>query len=165
MSDEFFSSEFPDLQKMINQLDLMNDNVNKAVRESINEGADKILAEQRRLAAMTNVPGLPQAVTKSRIYTTKKGIIGISSGYHSGAFKEKDGKNLGVIGMTYEFGRPGQSPNRNGKTIKQNRKGKEVEVNKGTIQPIPHIRRGFDNKIEEACNIVIKSVTDEIEKL
>jgi hypothetical protein len=28
----------------------------------------------------------------------------------------------------------------------------EVEINKGLIAPVPHVRRGFDNKVEEAVN-------------
>ena len=49
--------------------------------------------------------------------------------------------------------------------MKQVRHGKEVEVLKGTIQPQPHIRRGFDNKVNEAVKGVIESVDSELKKL
>ena len=41
---------------------------------------------------------------------------------------------------------------------------KEVEVNKGTIQPVPHIRRGFDNKVKQAAETVISEVQAEINR-
>lgn len=131
-------------------------------------------------------------------------VVGITSGYHSDAFNYQqtarakyrthtasrngivhDGDywmsaskaSPGVIGMTWEFGRPGKSTahHRNAKTMKQvrrripdrtdlkswkNRKNwgeavpTEVEINKGAIQPIPHIGRGMLNKEVEAAKLV-----------
>ena len=72
--------------------------------------------------------------------------------------------------MTYEFGRPGNGVfepfgiDRSSPTMIQVRNGEEVEVNKGTIQAEPHIRRGFDNVVEQAAQAVIDSISAELDK-
>lgn len=165
MSDTFIS-DIPDLQGFIKELDLLDENVNAAVRQGMHEGADIILAEQKRRADATGVLFLARHINKGAVYTTKRGSIGITTGYQSEAFKpDADGKNSGVIGLTYEFGRPGQSRTRSGKTMKQVRGGKAVEVSKGKISPRPHIRPAFDAKVKEASERVIEAVTDEIGKV
>lgn len=179
MADELFSTELPDIQALIKTLDVFNENVNKAVREGVNKGADIILAEQKRLAPEK----LSEYISKGKLYVTKKGVVGITTGYQANAFKpDENGKNHGVIGMVYEFGRPGKSPNRTDEKMKQKRKRipnketakrkdwekavlTEVEIDKGTIQAQPHIRRGFDNKVEEAVQTVINYINTEIDKL
>ena len=162
MADELFSTELPDIQALIKTLDVFNENVNKAVREGINKGADIILAEQKRLAPEK----LSEYISKGKLYVTKKGVVGITTGYQANAFKpDENGKNHGVIGMVYEFGRPGKSPQRSKDTMSQKRHGKIYTVKKGTIQAQPHIRRGFDNKVEEAVQTVIDYINAEIDKL
>ena len=95
-------------------------------------------------------------------YVTKKGNIGISTGYHARAFKkDKDGFRAGIVGMVFEFGRPGQK----GDTMTQKRNGKTITVKIGAIQPVPHIRQGFDETVEQASQTVINSVSAEIDKL
>lgn len=165
MSDTF-NSDIPDLQGFIKELDLLDENVNAAVRQGMHKGADIILAEQRRRADATGVPFLARHINKGAVYTTKRGSIGITTGYQSEAFKpDADGKNAGVIGLTYEFGRPGQSRTRSGKTMKQVRGGKAVEVRKGKINPRPHIRPAFDAKVKEASERVIEAVNRETGKV
>ena len=160
--NEYYYTEFPDIQELIKQLDLMNENVNKAVREGINKGADIILAEQKRLAPEK----LSEYISKGKLYVTKKGVIGITTGYQANAFKpDENGSNHGLAGMVYEFGRPGTSPQRSKDTMSQKRHGKIYTVKKGTIQAQPHIRRGFDNKVEEAVQTVINYINSEIDKL
>lgn len=162
MADELFSTELPDIQALIKTLDVFNENVNKAVREGINKGADIILAEQKRLAPKK----LSEYISKGKLYVTKKGVIGITTGYQSNAFKpDENGSNHGLAGMVYEFGRPGTSPQRSKDTMSQKRHGKIYTVKKGTIQAQPHIRRGFDNKVEEAVQTVINYINSEIDKL
>lgn len=179
MADELFSTELPDIQALIKTLDVFNENVNKAVREGINKGADIILAEQKRLAPEK----LSEYISKGKLYVTKKGVVGITTGYQSNAFKsDENGSNHGLAGMVYEFGRPGKSPNRTDEKMKQKRKRipnketakrkdwekavlTEVEIDKGTIQAQPHIRRGFDNKVSEAVQTVIDYINAEIDKL
>lgn len=140
---------------------------------------------------------------------TYAGVLSITTGYHANAFNYEQTKNHdrrtytvsrsgivhdgdywkqaskekpGVIGMTYEFGRPGKSSthHRNSDTMKQIRKRipnksekrkywkkavpTEVDWKKGTIQPHPHIGRGFDNKVNEAVQILIKHINNAIDK-
>ena len=84
--------------------------------------------------------------------------------------------------MVTEFGRPGTSAQRSGTKMKQKRKRipnkktakrkdwqpavpTEVEIEKGTIQPYPHIRRGFDATKEQAAQVLINAYNAEIDKL
>lgn len=162
MADELFSTELPDIQALIKTLDVFNENVNKAVREGINKGADIILAEQKRLAPEK----LSEYISKGKLYVTKKGVVGITTGYQANAFKpDENGSNHGLAGMVYEFGRPGKSPKRSKDTMSQKRHGKIYTVKKGTIQAQPHIRRGFDNVVEQAAQAVIDAISSEIDKL
>lgn len=178
-----FSTDLPDLQSLINQLDMFNEDVNRTVRESVHKGADIIMNEQKRLISGKSQK-LADAISKSRVYTTKKSGIGISTGYMPDAFEtDSDGFNPGIVGMVFEFGRPGQSTaQRKNEKMKQIRKRipnketarrkdweeavpTEVEIRKGKIQPQSHIRRGFDNKVEEAVKVVFDSVSSCIDKL
>ena len=138
-------------------------------------------------------------------------VISITSGYHEDAFNYEDTKakhfrthtvsrqgivhdgdywkysdkaKPGVIGLTYEFGRPGKSSahHRNSEKMKQVRKRipnktetkrkywlkavpTEVKIDKGTIQPRPHIRPGFDSTKEAAAQKLINAYSAEINKL
>lgn len=164
----FFDMDLPDIQGFIQKLDLLDENINKAVRSALHKGADIILAEQRRLAPHN----LSHYISKGQIYTTKKGTLGIAIGYMSDTFHEdENGFNAGVVGMTYEFGRPGNGVfepfgiDRSSPTMIQVRNGQEVEVHKGTIQPHPHIRRGFHNAAPQACQAVIDAIQNEIDKM
>lgn len=182
MSEEVFNTEIPDIKEMIKKLDLLDEDVNKAIREAMHEGADIIMNEQKRLISDVS-PKLADAIGKSNVYTTKKGDVGISVGYQQSAFKtDSEGFNPGVVGMTWEFGRPGTSSQRSGETMKQvrriipNRKKgvrrkdwgeavpTKIMVKKGRIQPHPHIRRGFDNKVHEAVQVVVSAVENEVKK-
>ena len=119
--------------------------------------------------------------------------MGTTIGYQSDSFKVGSGdkywqkESAGIIGMTYEFGRPGESRQRSGETMKQKRKRRkkipvrsnrknakgwkyseavptEVEISKGMIAPVPHIRRGFDNKKEEAAELLFRELENAIER-
>lgn len=163
MSEEIFSTNMPDLQSFIRELDLFDENVNKALRTAMHEAGNMICLAQRRLVKSQR---LAAAITTGRVYTTKKGSLNISVGYQPEAFKtDGDGFNPGVVGMVTEFGRPGQSPQRSGDTMKQTRGGKKYTVKKGTIQPRPHIRPGFDSTKEAAAQKLINAYSAEINKL
>lgn len=140
--------------------------------------------------------------------TIVSGSLSITTGYHEDAFnytdtsrktqrsykvsrqgikhdgdywKFADKERPGIIGMMYEFGRPGKSRMRSGSQMKQIRlripnKGekrkywlkavpKEVEIEKGKISPRPHIRRGFDNKIREVTEKTIEALERETGKV
>lgn len=166
MSDDFISCDFPDLDAFIKKLDLMDENVNAALRTGLNTGADIIISDQRRRIRGKS-RRLAQAITKGGIYTTSSGGLGIKTGYQDDAFKtEGDGFNAGVVGMTFEFGRPGQSSaGRRSDTMTQTRHGKRYKVKKGSIQPLPHIRSGFDASVNAASQAVIDAYNREIDKL
>lgn len=163
MSEEIFSTNMPDLQSFIKELDLFDENVNRALRTAMHEAGNMICLAQRRLVKSQR---LAAAITTGQVYTTKKGSLNISVGYQPEAFKtDGDGFNPGVVGMVTEFGRPGQSPQRSGDTMKQTRGGKKYTVKKGTIQPRPHIRPGFDSTKEAAAQKLINAYSAEINKL
>lgn len=157
-----FSSDFSDIDKMIKQLDLMSENVNKGVREALSESADSIMKEQKRLIEGTSKL-LAKAISKSRVYADKHNVLGVTTGYQANAFKAgEDGKTSpGLVGMIFEYGRPGQKGNT---TMKQKRGDKEVEVTIGLIDPVPHIRRGFDNKSGEAVEHLASRLQQELDK-
>lgn len=156
-----FHSDIPDLSKFMKSLDMLDENVREAAVKGLNKGADIIVnAQKRRISAKSQ--RLADAVSKGSIYTTKKGSVGISTGYHAKAFKkDKDGFNAGMVGMVFEFGRPGQK----GDTMKQVRNGKTITVKIGAVQPVPHIRAGFDEAVNSASQTVIDTVSAEIDKL
>lgn len=160
MADTFHSN-IPDFSKFMKSLDLLDENVSKAAVKGIKKGADIIVnAQKRRISAKSQ--RLANAITKGSIYTTKKGSVGISTGYHAKAFKkDKDGFSAGMVGMVFEFGRPGQK----GDTMKQKRNGETVTVKIGAVQPVPHIRAGFDEAVNSASQAVIDTVSAEIDKL
>ena len=165
MSTELFEIDAPDLDSFIKELDLLEDEVREAAIEGMKDGADVIFAEQKRLAESTGVPFLAEHISKGNVYVNKKGGLGISVGYQPEAFKtDENGKNPGVVGMTFEFGRPGESPQRSKETMRQFRNGKHVDVKKGRIAPVPHIRPGFDSQVEKAADKVIDSVTKKLDK-
>lgn len=126
---------------------------------------------------------LSEAISTGNVYTTKSGALGITSGYQADAFKtDSEGFNAGLVGMVTEFGRPGKTSQRSGSKMKQVRKRipnkktakrkdwdqavpTEVEIEKGTIQPYPHIRRGFDAVKDRAAQVLIDAYNTEIDKL
>lgn len=165
MSDEVFSVDIPDIQQFIKELNLLDESVQKAVNEALNKGADMITQEQRRLI-LGQSKTLSDKIAKGRLKISKKGNITISTGYQKDTFQEDaDGNNWGIIGTMFEFGRPGESSNARSKTtMTQIRNGKEVEVLKGKIDAESHIRRGFDNKIAKASQVMIDSVERELSK-
>ena len=189
-----FSTDAPDLENFIRELDMFDENVNKALRAGLHEVGTMICQEQRRLIlskprakperkSKMRLVKLADAIKTSRIYTTKSGALGITSGYQAGSFKtDSEGFNPGLVGMVTEFGRPGTSAQRAGKKMKQMRKRipnkgtakrkdwepavpTEVEIDKGTIQPYPHIRRGFDAVKDRAAQVLIDAYNTEIDKL
>lgn len=158
-----FTSDMPDLESFIRELDLFGENVNKALRTAMHESGNMICLAQRRLVKSQR---LAAAISTSDVYTTKDGALGITSGYQSSAFKsDSDGFNPGLVGMVTEFGRPGESPQRSDPETNRRVKGKTYKVKKGTIQPYPHIRRGFDAVKDRAAQVLIDAYNAEIDKL
>ena len=182
-TDDFITCEFPDLDAFIKELDLMDARVNAALRAGLNAGADIIANEQKR--RIQNKPLAPvkegkkrriskgtlsklaKAIGKGEIFVTKGGALGIKVGYQDDAFRDEgDGFNAGIVGMTIEFGRPGQSSSaRRRTTMTQTRNGERREIEKGSIQPCSHIRAGFDAAVNRASNEVIAAYEREMDKL
>lgn len=167
MSNEFFSMEMPDIQGFIKKLDMYDQQQNETLLTALHKVGDNMKqAQKRRISGVKVGDKLSEYITCGDVYTTEKGSLGIRSGYQAGAFKkDSDGFNPGVVGMTWEFGRPGQSPRRSGATMTQTRNGKRVEVNKGAIQPVPHIRAGFDDTVEQNVQTLINAANAVTDKL
>lgn len=165
-TDDFISCDFPDLDAFIKELDLMDARVNAALRAGLNAGADMIANEQKR-RIQGKSRRLAQAIKKGSIYVAKGGGLGISTGYQDDAFRDEgDGFNAGVVGLTFEFGRPGtSSAQRRSETMTQKRHGKRYTVRKGAIQPVPHIRAGHDAAVRQASQEVINKYNQVIDKL
>ena len=165
-AEEVFTVKLPDINGLIRELDAMDKRSNEAIRQGINKGADIILEEQKRLIRGKS-KRLAEALKKSDINVSKKtGKVSVSTGYQEDCFNTAMGgkywqkESVGIVGLVHEFGRPGESQGRTGGTMKQRRRGKLVTVDKGIIVPTPHIRRGFDNKIEQAA----QAAEQELEK-
>ena len=167
MGTEFidFDLDMPDLESFIKELDMFDENVNKALRTAMHEAGDMVCQAQKRLI-LSKSRRLSEAITTGRVYTTRDGALGITSGYQAGSFKtDSEGFNPGLVGMVTEFGRPGESPRRSGEVMSQRRNGKIYKVRKGAIQPYPHIRRGFDAVKEQAAQTLINAYNAELDKL
>lgn len=195
MSEEAFSMDIPDLEGFIRELDMFDENVNKALRVALHEAGNMICQAQKRMIlskprakpdrkSNLRLVKLADAIKTSRVYTTKSGALGITSGYQAGSFKtDSEGFNPGLVGVVTEFGRPGTSSQRSGEKMKQKRKRipnkgtaakrkdwepavpTEVEIDKGTVQPYPHIRRGFDAAKDRAAQVLIDAYNAEFDKL
>lgn len=166
MAEEVFSTDCPDLQAFIKSLDLLDDKISAAVVNAMGSAANTIVNEQKRLV-QSNHPRLVKYIKKGTLRVSKKGNVYVDCGYLPDAFNSvEDGTNMGVYGVSVEFGRPGTGK-RSGTEMTQVRHGKEVTVKKGRIQPQSHIIRGFENKVNEASNAVIEAVNrvlDEAER-
>lgn len=167
MSNEFFSMEMPDIQGFIKKLDMYDQQQNEALLTALHKVGDNMKqAQKRRIEGAKVGEKLSKHITCGKVYTTKKGVLGITSGYQAGAFKtDSDGFNPGIVGMTWEFGRPGQSPQRSGTTMTQTRNGKKVTVRKGAIQPVPHIRFGADDTLEQNVQTLVNAANSVTDKL
>lgn len=166
MTEDFITCDFPDLDAFIKKLDLLDKNVNAALREGLNAGADIIRDEQRRRISGKSAV-LAHNINKGSIYTTARGTLGIKTGYQKEAFEQDgEGTSPGLRGMIFEFGRPGHSSApRRSTTMTQKRSGKKYKVKKGAIQPIPHIRAGHDAAVRQASQEVINKYNQVIDKL
>lgn len=183
-STELFSTDLPDIESFIKELDMFDENVNNALRTGLHEAGNLICQAQKRLIkskpastaegkykrynreSKHRLKRLSEAIKTGRVYATRDGALGITSGYQADAFEtDSDGFNPGTVGMVTEFGRPGHSQQRTYNTMVQVRNGEKVEIDKGTIQPYSHIRRGFDSVKEQAAQKLIDAYNAEIDKL
>ena len=97
-------------------------------------------------------------------------------------------KVTALSGLPMSSADPGKALQRSGGTMKQTRKRRkkipvsskrknakdwkyseaeptEVTIKKGAIAPVPHVRRGFDNKVEEAVNAVAQELETALDEV
>lgn len=163
-TEDFITCDFPDLDGFIKQLDLFDENVNKALRNAMSSSADMIVSAQKRLISLKS-RRLEAHIKKGEIKTLKNGGLSITTGYQAEAFRtDSNGFNAGVVGMTFEYGRPGSGV-RSKETMTQTRHGKRLSVRKGKIDAVPHIRRGFDETVQKAAEHLIEAYNNEVNRL
>lgn len=155
MSTNTSEQSFSIFHDTLKAIDLMDDAVASKAASALRNGANVIEAEQKRLISgrSSKLAGLIEA---GKIKIRKKsGEIVIEIGYSTEAIK------AGFEGLIMEFGRPGKVrkgvmryPLSNGKTHKRKI---------GRVEPTPHIRKGFDNKADEAAEMVLDELWQEVE--
>ena len=134
------------MQDLIKAVQKINIDLAENTAEILNEGADIIVGEQKRIISGKSAK-LASLINKGKVRVTRKNNAIISMGYSSEALKE------GFEGVVIEFGRPGVK-----------RKGIDKLGRKiGKMEAVPHIRKGFDLKKEEATQIAVNKL-DEILK-
>ena len=166
---ETFSTDIPDLEGFIRELDMFKENVNKALRLALHHCGERIAGAQRRFIRYKS-KRLSDAIGVGNVYTTQSGVLGIRVGYLEKAFELDNSLDpparIGVVGLVYEFGRPGQSNgSRSSPETYRHVNGNSYKVKKGAIQPIPHIRRGFDEIKEYCVRDLIRYYEEELDKL
>lgn len=71
--DSFFGMDLPDIQGLIQQLDLFEEKQNEAVRNGLHKvGENMRRAQKRRISGVKGGQKLADAISVSKIYTTKK---------------------------------------------------------------------------------------------
>lgn len=170
-TQDFISTDFPDIDSFIKGLDMFDENVNRALRAALHQCGEKIAGAQKRKIRYKS-KRLADAIRADEISVTESGALKISVGYQPECFDvDYDTDNttrLGVIGLVFEFGRPGQSSSTRRDTETYRHTKGEIsgfKVKKGAIRPIPHIRSGFDEIKPYCVNILINAYNAEIDKL
>lgn len=151
------------MQEFLDSLDNLDKTVQRAVETGMNAGAKIIQQEQKRLIlARPNKDGASLSKLASlikidnNIRKRRTGEYKIFVGYSKEAVKQAPES------VIIEFGRPSLYRKNVNFKIKQVRNGKEVEVTNGYIPEYSHIRRAWDNKIDEATQAVIDSIDTEL---
>ena len=134
-----------DINRLIADLDMMDDAVAERVATGLREGAEIIVQEQRRLISGRSSK-LPELIKAGKIRKARSGSYTIACGYDSQAIAE------GFEGLIMEFGRPGK---RSGGVDKN---GKRI----GKVTPTPHIYRGFDIASDKASEHLVDTVSEVI---
>lgn len=159
---EFLSLTPPDIDSFVMALDKCGDRLNADVGEALEKSAKMIEQEQKRIISQKS-HNLSRYIHSKAEKTTKG-----KQYYRIGYTGEEDVKKW-LYGVVFEFGRPGKSKNRG--YIYRKRKTrdgiKEIKERNGRIEEYPHIRRGFDNVVDEAGKTVQKAfdnVVDDLEE-
>lgn len=134
------------MQSLIKSVDMMSDEIANSVSAIMREGGEIIANEQRRLISGKSSK-LAALIKVGKIYATKKGNATVSTGYDGEAIKEAP------EGVILEFGRPSGK-----RTV--DKKGRKI----GKMGAANHIRRGFDNKKDEAAQIAVNKLDEVLKK-
>lgn len=157
----FFNFDFSELEELKKRVEGIEDAVNEAERQAVSEGIRIIRDAQR-----AHAPNGYGSAIKSRIIQQKDGFYYAESGYLEDAFQGKEKiRTVGYKGTVREFGVPGQSPGRKGMSYKVYKNGKKIIRVKKPLPAQPHIRRGFDEKIQEVSELVEKKAHDAVKKI
>lgn len=154
---EFFQCRIPNIESFIDDLDRVRAELNPAIDEALDNGAELIMQEQRRIISQKS--HRLSSYIKRKSSKTTKGKMRYSIGY---IYDESTVDDV-MPGLVFEFGRPGKSKNRG--TIEREVNGKTYEVRNGYIPEYSHIRRGFDNKIDEANEILDNTFSKVVDNL
>lgn len=155
MSTNTSEQSFSIFHDTLKAIDLMDDAVASKAASALKNGANVIESEQKRLVSGRSgkLAGLIKAGKLEA--RNQSGDIVIQIGYSTEAIE------AGFEGLVVEFGRPGKArkgvmkyPLKNGKT-----QVREI----GNFEPTPHIRKGFDNKADEAAELVLDELWQEVE--
>ena len=129
-----------EMQALIKSLDAMDDDINEAIVEAMQEGGEIIAQEQRRLAPVGEKGRLAPAIEATQVVRTKKGDLQTKVGYD---FKKHPEAKHGIY---QEFGRKGGA----------NKEGKKISK----MDAQPHIRPGFESKKETAYELIIAKLKE-----
>lgn len=134
------------INKLITAIGGMDNGVEAAITDGLMQGSEIVAAEQRRIvsARSSTLAGL---IKVGKITLTKAGKLRVSVGYDTPAIQSNP------EAVIVEFGRPGKNSDGVDKL------GRKI----GALQPTPHIRQGFDSKIEGAA-IAVERKFDEVLK-
>ena len=133
------------MQAMIKDIDMMSDEISASAAEIMRESGEMVATEQRRLISgkSSKLAGL---IKVGKIYVTKKGNATVQTGYDTEAIKQAP------EGVILEFGRAGKKST--------DKLGRKI----GKMDAINHIRKGFDNKKEEAAQIAVNKLDEVLKK-
>lgn len=163
MAKEFFKFDFSAIRKLRKALEGLDKDAMAAAEDGVKEAGKMIRDAQRQYAPQ----GLAQSIN-FRVKKTSTGMPYAESGYLEDAWDSADGvysHSQGYRGTVKEYGVPGESPQRSGLTYKKRRKnGKVVTITKNPMPAQPHIRRGYDEKVEAACKLVEEKIEKAIDK-
>ena len=143
-----------EMKKMLHELDLMDENVSKAVSNSMKKAAE-VVAEKQRECIRWKSPKLAGLIRVLPLRVGKRGQINAYCGYDTEAVKNN------MESVVLEFGRPGKKSK--GKIMEQTytrKNGSKYTVWKriGKMEAISHIRKGFDMAKNEAASILVEEV-------
>lgn len=146
----FLELKPPDIDKFVKTLDRCSIRLNADVGEALGKSAKIIEQEQKRIISQKS-HNLSQYIHSKAEKTTKE------KQYYRIGYTGEEAVDEWLCGMVLEFGRPG----------KKNKGYDSLGRRNGRMEEFSHIRRGFDNKVDEADKTVQKAfdnIVDDLEE-